>query len=65
MGQDIVINPNRNSSNSGATIQFTGLASGASTITLGVNGSSGTATDTILSYTTNVGEIISIFQVGW
>ena len=60
MDQDVSKTSNANSLNSNTAIKFVGISSGASTITLGLNGLSGTATDTILSYTTNTDETITI-----
>jgi hypothetical protein len=60
MDQDVSKTSNTNSLNSNTAIKFVGISSGASTITLGLNGLSGTATDTILSYTTNTDETITI-----
>jgi hypothetical protein len=60
MDQDVSKTSNASSLNSNTAIKFVGISSGASTITLGLNGLSGTATDTILSYTTNTDETISI-----
>jgi hypothetical protein len=60
MDQDVSKTSNANSLNYNTAIKFVGISSGASTITLGLNGLSGTATDTILSYTTNTDETITI-----
>ena len=54
MGQDILITPYRDSTSSGAKIEFTGLNSGASAITLRVLG------DSTLSYEGTAGQLFSI-----
>ena len=54
MPQDILITPYKDSTSSGAKIEFTGLNSGASTITMRV------LSDSTLSYEGTAGQLFSI-----
>lgn len=60
MKEDMLVPPNINAKSSGENVQFVGFSSGSTPITFNLGGLSGTATDTILSYTFNTDEILSV-----